>query len=186
MFLLKLLSRLFRRKECPPHYSEKHYSSIGSTLSDDTLKNSDSECPRPTAAVNDNHTPNVPSVHLIPPRAIYDGGFDTAAARGVCLRIANGGAGQTGFIQAWADAFIQHMVAQGEKPFQVRGSLISHIQLTLLFRWLGILEIPQRASTCLLLVLLTSLLHTIQQLSSRWYTPELLCNEYTLSGLVAF
>ncbi|KAF8900695.1 hypothetical protein CPB84DRAFT_1847157 [Gymnopilus junonius] len=29
------------------------------------------------------------------------------------------GAGQTGLVQAWADAFIQHMVVKGHRPFQV-------------------------------------------------------------------
>ncbi|KAF8154440.1 hypothetical protein B0H34DRAFT_799224 [Crassisporium funariophilum] len=53
------------------------------------------------------------------PHAIYDGGYDRARLRGVCLRIANGGAGQTGLIRAWADTFIQHMVAKGVEPFQV-------------------------------------------------------------------
>lgn len=53
------------------------------------------------------------------PSAIYDGGFSDATLRGVCLRIANGGAGQTGLIKSWADAFIQEMVSKGAKPFQV-------------------------------------------------------------------
>lgn len=54
------------------------------------------------------------------PRAIYDGGFENAKIQGVRLRIANGGAGQTGLIRAWADAFIQHMVSEGMPPFEVR------------------------------------------------------------------
>ncbi|PPR04194.1 hypothetical protein CVT24_010742 [Panaeolus cyanescens] len=54
------------------------------------------------------------------PFTVYDGGFgEEAKIRGVCLRIANGGAGQTGLIKAWADAFIQDMVSKGAKPFQV-------------------------------------------------------------------
>ncbi|KAH9476299.1 Putative ABC transporter anion-binding protein [Psilocybe cubensis] len=55
------------------------------------------------------------------PSAIYDGGYgEQAERRGVCLRIANGGAGQTGLIGAWADAFIRYMVSKkGVEPFQV-------------------------------------------------------------------
>jgi len=54
------------------------------------------------------------------PRAIYDGGYEIAKIQGVRLRIANGGAGQTGFIRAWADEFIQYMVSKGVPPFEVR------------------------------------------------------------------
>lgn len=54
------------------------------------------------------------------PHAIYDGGYETAKIHGVRLRIANGGAGQTGLIGAWADRFIQYMVSKGMSPFQVR------------------------------------------------------------------
>jgi hypothetical protein len=54
------------------------------------------------------------------PHAIYDGGYETAKNHGVRLRIANGGAGQTGLIRAWADRFIQYMVSKGMSPFQVR------------------------------------------------------------------
>ena len=53
------------------------------------------------------------------PRAIYDGGYETAKFQGVRLRIANGGAGQTGLVRAWADGFIQYMVSEGIPPFQV-------------------------------------------------------------------
>ncbi|KAF8066542.1 hypothetical protein FPV67DRAFT_1195195 [Lyophyllum atratum] len=42
------------------------------------------------------------------PQAIYDGGYPTASK--IKLRIANGGAGQSGLIGAWADAFIQYNV----------------------------------------------------------------------------
>ncbi|KAF9524918.1 hypothetical protein CPB83DRAFT_741595, partial [Crepidotus variabilis] len=51
--------------------------------------------------------------------AVYNGGYSNASKRGICLRISNGGAGQTGLIQAWADAFIQHRVACGEDPFEI-------------------------------------------------------------------
>ena len=54
------------------------------------------------------------------PRAIYNGGYENAKIQGVRLRIANGGAGQTGLIRAWADGFIQHMVSEGMPPFEVR------------------------------------------------------------------
>ncbi|KIM38591.1 hypothetical protein M413DRAFT_30130 [Hebeloma cylindrosporum] len=53
------------------------------------------------------------------PFAIYNGGYERARERGTCLRIANGGAGQTGLIQAWADTFIRYMVAKGAEPFEV-------------------------------------------------------------------
>ncbi len=54
------------------------------------------------------------------PNDIYDGGFPDARRQGICLRISNGGAGQTGLIKAWADAFIQYQVAKGAKPFEVK------------------------------------------------------------------
>ena len=53
------------------------------------------------------------------PHAIYDGGYEDAKIQGVRLRIANGGAGQTGLIRAWADEFIQYMVSEGMPPFEV-------------------------------------------------------------------
>ena len=56
----------------------------------------------------------------IKPHAIYDGGYEDAKIQGVRLRIANGGAGQTGLIRAWADEFIQYMVSKGIPPFEVR------------------------------------------------------------------
>jgi hypothetical protein len=43
------------------------------------------------------------------------------------LRIANGGAGQSGLIREWANAFIQYMVqSNGSKPFQVCQFLTYH------------------------------------------------------------
>ena len=54
------------------------------------------------------------------PYAVYDGGYENAKIQGVRLRIANGGAGQTGLIGAWADEFIQGMVSEGMPPFEVR------------------------------------------------------------------
>ncbi|KAF9482071.1 hypothetical protein BDN70DRAFT_802237 [Pholiota conissans] len=53
------------------------------------------------------------------PYEIYDGGFESAKSRGICVRIANGTAGQIGLLRAWADAFIQQAVKQGEDPFQI-------------------------------------------------------------------
>lgn len=53
------------------------------------------------------------------PKATYDGGY--ADAKNIRLRIANGGAGQSGLIGAWADAFIKYCVEdQKLKPFRVR------------------------------------------------------------------
>ena len=54
------------------------------------------------------------------PHAVYDGGYENAKIQGVRLRIANGGAGQTGLIRAWADEFIRYMVSEGMPPFEVR------------------------------------------------------------------
>ncbi|TFK32375.1 hypothetical protein BDQ12DRAFT_716440 [Crucibulum laeve] len=51
------------------------------------------------------------------PQAIYNGGYTNA--KEVKLRIANGGAGQSGLIGAWANAFIQDSVRNGEEPFLV-------------------------------------------------------------------
>lgn len=51
------------------------------------------------------------------PTAVYDGGLGGTEIR---LRIGNGGAGQSGFIGAWANAFIQYANTQGIAPFQVR------------------------------------------------------------------
>lgn len=55
----------------------------------------------------------------IVPKAIYDGGYPDA--KDILVRIANGGAGQSGLIGAWADAFIQHCVEFHKFPaFRVR------------------------------------------------------------------
>jgi hypothetical protein len=61
------------------------------------------------------------------PAAVYNGGRNGTTKVG--LRIANGGAGQSGFIGAWGDSFINYMVEKkGQEPFTV--SLFS-----LLFLW---------------------------------------------------
>lgn len=52
----------------------------------------------------------------IQPQAVYDGGLGGKEIR---LRIANGGAGQSGLIGAWANAFIQYCHREGIAPFQV-------------------------------------------------------------------
>ncbi|KAF8836258.1 hypothetical protein BDN67DRAFT_1014851 [Paxillus ammoniavirescens] len=52
----------------------------------------------------------------IKPQAVYDGGLGGQEIR---LRIANGGAGQSGLIGAWADAFIKYCHGQGIEPFKV-------------------------------------------------------------------
>ncbi|KAF8637054.1 hypothetical protein AX16_010909 [Volvariella volvacea WC 439] len=52
------------------------------------------------------------------PAGTYDGGYSDA--KEVRLRIANGGAGQSGLIGAWANAFIQYRVKRyKDKPFKV-------------------------------------------------------------------
>lgn len=61
----------------------------------------------------------VDSTNSKKPHAIYNGGYENAKVQGVRLRIANGGAGQTGLIRAWADKFIQDMVSKGISPFEV-------------------------------------------------------------------
>ncbi|KAF8873321.1 hypothetical protein CPB84DRAFT_1690841 [Gymnopilus junonius] len=42
-----------------------------------------------------------------------------STVQGIRLRIANGAAGQTGLVKAWAHAFIRYMVEKGHEPFQV-------------------------------------------------------------------
>ncbi|KAG6817590.1 hypothetical protein H0H93_006612, partial [Arthromyces matolae] len=57
---------------------------------------------------------------ILQPAATYNGGYADSDAAGIRLRIANGGAGQSGLIGAWADAFIQHCVQKKSiSPFQV-------------------------------------------------------------------
>lgn len=55
---------------------------------------------------------------LKPTQVYYGGHNDTSNPVG--LRIANGGAGQSGLIGAWADSFINYMVdRKGHAPFTV-------------------------------------------------------------------
>ncbi|KIJ06837.1 hypothetical protein PAXINDRAFT_103212 [Paxillus involutus ATCC 200175] len=56
------------------------------------------------------------SLTSIKPQAVYDGGLGGKEIR---LRIANGGAGQSGLVGAWADAFIKYCHGQGIDPFKV-------------------------------------------------------------------
>jgi len=54
----------------------------------------------------------------IEPAAVYNGGYSNATE--IQLRIGNGGAGQSGLIEAWANAFIQYAVETlGYEPFEV-------------------------------------------------------------------
>lgn len=59
------------------------------------------------------------SVSALTPVAVYNGGFNNTSSE-IKLRIGNGGAGQSGLIGAWANAFIQHCVNDKQfPPFQV-------------------------------------------------------------------
>ncbi len=53
------------------------------------------------------------------PHAIYNGGCSNAHQQGVFLRIANSDACEADLMRAWADAFIQSRVDQGDAPFEV-------------------------------------------------------------------
>ncbi|KAG7100173.1 hypothetical protein E1B28_001952 [Marasmius oreades] len=53
----------------------------------------------------------------VAPQAIYNGGYQDATE--TLLRIANGGAGQSGMVEAFANAFIKYSVGKGSKPFSV-------------------------------------------------------------------
>ncbi|TFK50187.1 hypothetical protein OE88DRAFT_1661802 [Heliocybe sulcata] len=59
----------------------------------------------------------LPASSGLAPQAVYNGGFQSAQE--IYVRIANGGAGQSGLIGAWADAFIQYSVKKGMRPFLV-------------------------------------------------------------------
>lgn len=74
------------------------------------------------------------------PQAIYNGGY--TEAKDIRLRIANGGAGQSGLIGAWANAFIQYSVKNlGLEPFLVRTSFqieFLYLSIPLVCRLVGI------------------------------------------------
>ncbi|KAF4996551.1 hypothetical protein FGRMN_4435 [Fusarium graminum] len=55
----------------------------------------------------------------VTPEAVYSGGFDHGKNDSIKLRIANGGAGQSGLIKELANAYIKTRVIAGAKPFQV-------------------------------------------------------------------
>jgi hypothetical protein len=109
MFLSNIFAHILRFKNVSVHETiDKHYSPA-STLVCEDVKPSESFQQDPI-------TITTPSAK---PFAIYNGGYEGARKRGTRLRIANGGAGQTGLIRAWADTFIQYMVAKGAEPFEV-------------------------------------------------------------------
>ncbi|KAL2679115.1 hypothetical protein Neosp_009876 [[Neocosmospora] mangrovei] len=55
----------------------------------------------------------------VKPEDVYSGGFDFGKNDSIKLRIANGGAGQSGLIKELANAYIKDRVTDGEDPFQV-------------------------------------------------------------------
>lgn len=70
-------------------------------------------------ATNTSSSTSGSSTSSVTPAAIYNGSYANAHEQGVYLRIGNGGAGQSGLIRAFADAFIQYRVSQGDAPFEV-------------------------------------------------------------------
>ncbi|KAK7451200.1 hypothetical protein VKT23_012532 [Stygiomarasmius scandens] len=67
----------------------------------------------------ESHQPSASSVaSTLNPQETYNGGCSDA--KEVLLRIGNGGAGQSGLVGAFANAFIKSMVAQGSDPFLVQ------------------------------------------------------------------
>ncbi|KAJ0418649.1 hypothetical protein BJY00DRAFT_314798 [Aspergillus carlsbadensis] len=60
--------------------------------------------------------PAPPTDSGVHPEAVYDAGYKDAP---ILLRIGNGGAGQTGLVQALAEEYIKSRVASGSKPFRV-------------------------------------------------------------------
>ncbi|KAL4931454.1 uncharacterized protein BDV17DRAFT_16319 [Aspergillus undulatus] len=61
--------------------------------------------------------PAPPTPGGVQPEKVYNGGYTNASA--IRLRIGNGGAGQTGLVEALANAYIKSRVAKGAEPFQV-------------------------------------------------------------------
>jgi len=58
--------------------------------------------------------------HYIPPTEIYRIPSDTSTTSPIKLRIATGGAGQSGLIRAFAEAFIAHQIkTTNREPFAV-------------------------------------------------------------------
>lgn len=121
------------------------------------------------------------------PQATYDGGYPNA--KSVRLRVANGGAGQSGLIKAFADAFIKAQVAKSVEPFKVRRyrlqvcSCKKVLIVDFLFcRWNGIWVILLKACSTWLPSMSTLLSRTIRQRRRHQSTAELPCRE-SLSSL---
>lgn len=109
MFLSTIFARILRFKNVLVHESlDEPYSPVDTFVCED-IKTSESFQQDSIAT----------TTLSVKPFAIYNGSYECARKRGICLRIANGGAGQTGLIRAWADTFIQYMVAKGAEPFEV-------------------------------------------------------------------
>ncbi|KAF2626047.1 extracellular solute-binding protein family 1 [Macroventuria anomochaeta] len=66
---------------------------------------------------------------LVDPTEIYNGGF-ISINNNTALRIATGGAGQSGLVKALADAFIQDSVKNGSQPFNI-GWVLSDTTFTI-------------------------------------------------------
>ncbi|KAH7071818.1 extracellular solute-binding protein family 1 [Paraphoma chrysanthemicola] len=67
---------------------------------------------------------------LVAPTEIYNGGFNQTGDTDIGLRIATGGAGQSGLVKVLADAFIQSSVANGSAPFRI-GWVLSDTTFTI-------------------------------------------------------
>jgi len=121
MSFVRIFIRLFRRKDSgtTAHSKERLSSSYSSTDSELSVNIKG----LPLLGSTKGDMPLTLSAHSVNPYAIYDGGFPDSQRRGICIRIANGGAGQAGLIKAWSDAFVKEMVARGSEPFQVNLNL---------------------------------------------------------------
>ena len=116
MLFLSTLSAFIHRLQLLVQLPDQHYPTNEAKRDQDSFCQNDTKAP---LTKDLSITPLPTSASSAKPRAIYNGGYEDAKIQGVRLRIANGGAGQTGFIGAWADAFIQHMVSKGMPPFEV-------------------------------------------------------------------
>ncbi|KAH8722388.1 extracellular solute-binding protein family 1 [Phaeosphaeriaceae sp. PMI808] len=66
---------------------------------------------------------------IVDPTESYNGGFNSTNTP-ILLRIATGGAGQSGLVKVLADAFIQESVKNGSKPFSI-GWVLSDTTFTI-------------------------------------------------------
>ncbi|KAH6619913.1 extracellular solute-binding protein family 1 [Boeremia exigua] len=66
---------------------------------------------------------------LVDPTEVYNGGFNSTS-NNTLLRIATGGAGQSGLVKVLADAFIQDSVQNGSQPFSI-GWVLSDTTFTI-------------------------------------------------------